>query len=171
MEQQADQPQPADDVPAWRSALPYLAAYGAVVVVVIIGFGPGIYSHALLKCVDDPNRPFCGVILGAAGLSSSEVPTSPFASGALGVGRFPQTSLRIVNNGDFAGLSCADLRFMRNEIYARHGHIFISPDMRDHFSAQPWYRPQVADATGRLTPVEKENIALITKNEMANKCR
>ena len=157
--------------PQWRRALPYLAAYGAVFVLVLIAFGPGVYERWLIGCVDDPKAPFCSIVLSLAGIDSGQVPQSPFATGALGVGRFPQTSLHVLSDGDFAGLTCADMRLMRNEIYARHGHIFVSPDMRDHFAAQPWYTPQVADATGLLTPVEKENIALVMKREMLSKCR
>jgi len=171
MEQHANNPQAPVEVPVWRVALPYLAAYAVVAAVLIAAFGPGIYRRALIACVDDGSRPFCGVVLAAAGIDSSQIPASPFATGALGVGRFPQTSLHLLGDGDFAGLTCPDLRLMRNEIYARHGHIFVSPDMRDHFAAQPWYTPQVADATGLLTAVEKENIALVTKQEMASKCR
>jgi hypothetical protein len=157
--------------PPWRRALPYLAVYGALVVLALVAFGPGFYEHWLIACVDDPKAPFCGLILDTAGIDSAQVPASPFSTGALGVGRFPQTSLHVLNEGDFAGLTCPDLRLMRNEIYARHGHIFVSGDMRDHFAAQPWYTPQVADATGLLTPVEKENIALVMKHEMQSKCR
>jgi hypothetical protein len=157
--------------PLWRRALPYLAVYGALVALALVAFGPRVYERWLVSCVDDPKTPFCPVILDMAGIDSTQIPASPFSTGALGVGRFPQTSLQVLTDGDFAGLTCPDLRLMRNEIYARHGHIFVSGDMRDHFAAQPWYHPQVADATGLLTPVEKENIALVMKREMQEKCR
>ena len=157
--------------PPWRRALPYLAAYGAAVVVALLAFGPGFYERRLIACADDPKAAFCAVVLDIAGIDSAQVPATPFSTGALGVGRFPQTSLHVLNEGDFAGLTCPDLRLMRNEIYARHGHIFVSGDMRDHFAAQPWYTPQVADATGMLTPVEKENVGLVMKREMQDKCR
>ncbi len=34
-----------------------------------------------------------------------------------------------------------ELRLLRNEIFARHGHVFKSEDLRGHFSRTSWYEP------------------------------
>lgn len=62
-------------------------------------------------------------------------------------------------------VSVADLRILRNEIYALHGRPFATPWLAQHFRAAPWYkeRPQYSDA--ELSDVERANIALITTRE------
>lgn len=74
-------------------------------------------------------------------------------------GRYPYTSQRKVVFNDVAFMSNADLRIMRNEIYARHGYIFDSQDLRDYFSRQSWYRPTTKNIT--LSELEKYNEAFI----------
>lgn len=37
-----------------------------------------------------------------------------------------------------AGKSLRELRLLRNEIFARHGYIFQSEDLQQHFSQQAW---------------------------------
>ena len=39
------------------------------------------------------------------------------------------------------GLNPLALKFARNEIFARHGYLFKSRELRDHFGALSWYRP------------------------------
>ena len=62
-------------------------------------------------------------------------------------------------------VSIADLRILRNEIYALHGRPFATPWLAQHFRAEPWYkeRPQYSDA--ELSDIERANIALITARE------
>ena len=51
-------------------------------------------------------------------------------------GRYPVTRIRKLVYGDVANLSASDLRIMRNEIYARHGYIFSSDDLKQVFVKQ-----------------------------------
>lgn len=53
-----------------------------------------------------------------------------------------------------ASLSKTELRLMRNEIFARHGYIFKSADLRNHFSKQPWYNARYSNVDAMLTPIE-----------------
>ncbi len=76
-------------------------------------------------------------------------------------------SERALTAQDLANLSLAQLRMMRNEIYARHGMIFRSEPLRRHFAGQPWYQARHADVTAMLTPVERANVALIQERERA----
>jgi len=80
-------------------------------------------------------------------------------------GIYPQASQRLLNLNDISGLSKSDLRIMRNEIFARHGYIFKTNDMKDYFNKQPWYRGQYTDVTSRLSNIEKQNVELIKKYE------
>lgn len=78
---------------------------------------------------------------------------------------FPQASDRYLTSADLYGRSQWDLKIMRNEIFARHGYIFQTDEMRDYFSNKSWYSPKYYDVNNMLSDVEKENIALIKKFE------
>lgn len=80
-------------------------------------------------------------------------------------GDYPVASIRLLLPGDMEGKQLVVLRIMRNEIFARHGHIFKSEDLKKHFGSQDWYKPTQADATSLLTEVEKENIDFIKRWE------
>jgi hypothetical protein len=54
---------------------------------------------------------------------------------------------------------------MRNEIFARHGYIFKTNDMKLYFESQAWYSPKYEDVTSFLTEIEKGNIELIKRYE------
>jgi len=61
-----------------------------------------------------------------------------------------------------------ELRLMRNEIFAAHGYIFKSADLREYFEKAKWYKPQFTDVTDKLTEIEKYNIKLILETENKN---
>lgn len=62
--------------------------------------------------------------------------------------------------------SLDELRILRNEIFARHGYIFKSDDLQNHFSEFDWYKPTKTDVNQFLTETDKANIELITKLEV-----
>ena len=66
-----------------------------------------------------------------------------------------------------ANVNLTDLRLIRNEIYARHGRPFATEWIAAHFKSQPWYTPRNDYTDAELSPIEKANIALITKREDA----
>jgi len=61
-----------------------------------------------------------------------------------------------------------DLRILRNTIYARHGYIFKSKDLQDHFKKFKWYKGIKNDVEGELSENEKRAIRIITATEKAN---
>ena len=75
----------------------------------------------------------------------------------------PDSSSRLIQPSELAGLSAADLRIARNEIYARHGYVFHAADLRDHFAHFAWYAPTQPTVT--LTPVEQRNVGLFAQQE------
>ena len=89
-------------------------------------------------------------------------PPPPAADGLLIEG----SSARPLDPSDLAGLSASELRIARNEIYARHGYIFHSADLRDHFARFDWYRPTAASVA--LSPLEARNVELIKQAEQAS---
>jgi hypothetical protein len=80
-------------------------------------------------------------------------------------GDYPQSSTKRLKESDVENLRPADLRIMRNEIYARHGYTFQLADMRKHFDAKDWYMAVSQDVTDNLTETERKNAELIKRYE------
>jgi len=70
-------------------------------------------------------------------------------------------SERYVTSSDLSGLTKAELRILRNAIYARHGYKFKSADLRQFFSQFSWYYPQYSNVEGSLSKIERQNVATI----------
>lgn len=64
-------------------------------------------------------------------------------------------------------LSKAELRILRNEIFARHGHSFKSDDLKEYFSSKIWYQEIIGYKVNReeLSSKELEMIDSIRKLE------
>ncbi|MEO8513723.1 MAG: YARHG domain-containing protein [Ignavibacteria bacterium] len=78
---------------------------------------------------------------------------------------YPQASERLLTGDDVSNMSGWDLKIMRNEIFARHGYIFKSEEMRSYFSYEKWYTPRYENVDDMITDVEKKNIELIKRYE------
>ncbi|MGJ8667716.1 MAG: YARHG domain-containing protein [Patiriisocius sp.] len=77
-------------------------------------------------------------------------------------GLYPQASTTVLTINDLIAVSVPDLKIMRNEIFARHGHSFKEGGAMDtYFNLQSWYENKNLDATPLLTETEKANIKLI----------
>lgn len=69
-----------------------------------------------------------------------------------------------LTDADVSGMPKSELRILRNTIYARHGYIFKSADLREHFSKFNWYVPSTS-AVDDLSSIEQHNVALIQRYE------
>ena len=49
----------------------------------------------------------------------------------------------------------AELRLLRNEVFARHGRTFKSADLQGYFSKQPWYKPDPKFSEAVLDKAER----------------
>lgn len=76
-----------------------------------------------------------------------------------------ETSSRLLKEEDVNNLNKEDLRYMRSEIYARHGYAFKIKDIRKQFDYVDWYMPVSLDVQKELTDIENKNIALIKHYE------
>lgn len=72
---------------------------------------------------------------------------------------------RVVTPSELQGRSKAELRVMRNEVFAHHGRVFQSPALHDYFSQKPWYTQNPNYNDNLLTEVDKENIKIIGEYE------
>lgn len=66
---------------------------------------------------------------------------------------------------DLAGMDKAQLRILRNAVYARHGRTFASADLQTLFGRYVWYRPDPDYSDDLLTETDRANIALIQECE------
>lgn len=78
-------------------------------------------------------------------------------------GDYSFASLIKLTKDDLMGFTKAELRIIRNEIYARHGYIFDSKDLRDYFMKKEWYKPRTKNV--KLSAIEQYNVNLIKQYE------
>jgi hypothetical protein len=71
---------------------------------------------------------------------------------------------RLVVESDLAGRSLDDLSLMRNTIYARTGHRFKNPKLREYFTRQIWYQ---SGTPSKLSGVDLANLRVIAARERA----
>ena len=75
-------------------------------------------------------------------------------------------SKAILKKEDVENLYKADLEFIRNAVYARHGYSFKNRRVRYVFDNYvEWYIPVSTDIRDLLTDIEKENIELLKRYE------
>ncbi len=59
------------------------------------------------------------------------------------------------------------LRYIRNEILARHGYAFSLDKFYDYFNAKPWYEAGGYGTSKKLSQIEWDNISTVKKVESA----
>lgn len=82
--------------------------------------------------------------------------------------RFSFVQSEWASANDLSQFSKAELRLMRNALYAKYGYQFKSADLQAFFGAQSWYAPDTPNATvayQRMTPQERANVTLIKEEE------
>lgn len=77
---------------------------------------------------------------------------------------YTQASNEELTEADLTGMSKAQLRIMRNEIFASYGYSFKSKDLQKHFRERGMYG-YMSDVSAFLSDREIENIELIQKVE------
>ena len=81
------------------------------------------------------------------------------------IGEYPDASTRLLKADDVNNLIKEELRYMRNEIYARHGYSFKVKDIRQKFDMQDWYMPISTDVRKKLSSIEVKNEKMIKNFE------
>ena len=70
-----------------------------------------------------------------------------------------------LTDADLKDLDKAQLRLMRNAVYARHGRTFKSVDLQSLWECYTWYKKNPNYSDSLLTDIDKYNIELIQKYE------
>ncbi len=76
-------------------------------------------------------------------------------------GDYPELSERKLSPEELTGVSEDEKKYMRNEIYMRHGYIFTDEELLIHFAFYPCYEPKYLNVNKYLTEIEKYNIKLL----------
>jgi hypothetical protein len=139
----------------------------------------GVYTFWAKEPGDDPNDGIYEFVIKSADFNMLSGTWHPYESREIkhyalnrrafayrtDVGEFPEASQRELTETEIENYSRADLEYMRNEIFARHGYCFRKRDMRDVFEEADWYIPDNVDVREKLTAIERKNLALIKRYE------
>ena len=82
----------------------------------------------------------------------------------------PDSAARRLTQADVANLTWEQCCLARNEIFARHGRIFQTPQIAAYFEAQSWYHGTVPGASfdnNSLSPTERANADFLANYENA----
>lgn len=82
----------------------------------------------------------------------------------------PNSNTKYLSYADIADLTTDELRFARNEIYARKGRMFDSDKIRAYFQSKDWYYGEIPPdefTEDMLSDIEKANVELLLKEENA----
>ena len=64
---------------------------------------------------------------------------------------------------DLKNLRKLDMEIIKNSVYARHGYSFRKETFRNFFEQTEWYIPVSNNVEKDLSPMEKENVALLNR--------
>lgn len=82
---------------------------------------------------------------------------------------FPDSDKKYLTEDEVLRVDADKLKIGRNEIFARHGYIFKSEDLKKHFSNTSWYKGTVKadkfNADKEFNDFEKKNVELIKRIE------
>ena len=79
---------------------------------------------------------------------------------------FPDSSDRLLTKDDISGKSWDNLRQGINEIYARHGYIFKTPEILKFFRNFSWYEEKYDDQNdvyGKMNKTEQKNVKFLNQ--------
>ncbi len=82
----------------------------------------------------------------------------------------PQSASRQLTSADVSGLSLRQINYAKNEIYARHGRMFQSPELQSYFNAQSWYSGTIPAGQFKesyLTSIERYNADFLANIEFS----
>ena len=79
---------------------------------------------------------------------------------------FADSSRRYLTDGEVSQLSQADIQTAINEVFARHGYIFETQEIFEHFRQYEWYNPTVPKDsfdTSVFNDYETRNVELLSR--------
>lgn len=172
-------------VPGWEDDTPYEPApedkdaprSKALLIAIFAALGVSLIVLLIALNVKpkpkDPAAAVTPVVTATAQPSAAPTPTptpTPTPKPVSGSYILPDSATRRLTQADVAGLTWEQCCLARNEIYARHGRIFQTPQIAAYFEAQSWYHGTVPAASfdsNMLSPIEHANIDFLAGYENA----
>ncbi len=97
-------------------------------------------------------------------LTAGEI-TEARESDALSRAETKAVSGATLTSEDLASLKPAELRLLRNTLFARHGRVFNDAELKKYFEGRGWYKPNSAFNESLLTNADRANAELIKSVE------
>lgn len=100
--------------------------------------------------------------------NNKEQPKETFTNSShpvIGEALFENLSKHRLSGSDLSSFAKSELRILRNSIFAKHGYIFKSEDLKMYFSQFEWYKPEFNNVNHKLNSVEKENVKILKQAE------
>lgn len=162
---------PDQDAPRSKALLiAIFAALGVALIVLLIALNvkpkPKDPVAAVTPVVTATAQPSAALTPSAAPTPTPTPTPKPAAGGYI----LPDSTTRRLTQADVADLTWEQCCLARNEIYARHGRIFQTPQIAAYFEAQSWYHGTVPGASfdnNMLSPIEHANADFLTSYENA----
>lgn len=76
---------------------------------------------------------------------------------------FPESNSRYLSDEEISVYSAEQLELAKNEIYARHGRIFVTQRISDYFNSTSWYQGTIDPET-----FDAQQDSIFNEYEMAN---
>ncbi len=89
--------------------------------------------------------------------AATPIPQETSDSGYL----LPDSATRKITADDLAGMSAKDLTYARNEIYARHGKVFVHNELNRYFETKSWYHADPSFTDNMVSDLEGANAGFI----------
>lgn len=80
----------------------------------------------------------------------------------------PESASRVLTSADIQSLTAKQLNYAKNEIYARHGRKFLSPELQNYFNSKSWYKGTIDGddfSESVFNEAEKENVSILRDRE------
>ena len=81
---------------------------------------------------------------------------------------FPDSDIRYMTAYDIDGMTAQEICYGKNEIYARHGRMFVSQELTDYFNTKSWYYGSIAPSNfsdSVFNSYETANVKLLSDYE------
>lgn len=82
----------------------------------------------------------------------------------------PESNSRYMTEEDVQNFTLQEANYAKNEVYARHGYLFKSQELREYFSQFSWYNGTITGdhfSESVFNKYEKENVKLFVSKEHA----
>lgn len=90
-----------------------------------------------------------------------DVPPKNATSGSTSSGYYYPSNTKYITTAELDAMTPSEIRLILNEMYARHGYIFVSEQYQNYFSAKSWYRG--------TTTSQDEALKYFNSYELANR--